>query len=98
MPKKGNTSLKQKARRLAQCESIPYSEALALLTTQQVTAEPATRTAHLEHALTNFRAAVLEAAKPKFDFRAAVLEAAKPKFDFRAAVLEAAKPKFDFRA
>ncbi|MEV1026975.1 hypothetical protein, partial [Streptomyces sp. NPDC050264] len=32
MPKKGNNSLKKKARQLSRCECIPYSEALARLT------------------------------------------------------------------
>ncbi|MFI1832139.1 hypothetical protein ACH433_02675, partial [Streptomyces olivaceoviridis] len=73
MPKKGNNSLKQKARRLARCENIPYSKALARLTM------PATVDQSPNHAPTSHQQLMTDLVTPKVKMDRLLADLVTPK-------------------
>lgn len=74
MTKKGTNALKQKARRVANCENIPYSEALARLTSTAGSETTASNTQPAPLALTfrfdaEIRKATQEMLRAKVDMQ-----------------------------
>ncbi|MGC4906703.1 hypothetical protein ACLQ2J_13375 [Streptomyces cyaneofuscatus] len=97
MPKKGNNALKQKARRLAECENIPYSEALASLTASPPKSQTVPPTGDSTLYLDVVRSMMAESMKPQILLRNAMAEAMRPQLDIKRMVAESMKPQILLR-
>ncbi|MEW1682813.1 hypothetical protein, partial [Streptomyces sp. NPDC093594] len=95
MPKKGNNSLKQKARRLAQYEGIPYSEALAILAAP-ATEAPA-RSNDSTYASETLQRIIAESIRPALDLQRIVAESIQPKIDLQRSIAESIRPALDLQ-
>ncbi|GGW60523.1 hypothetical protein [Streptomyces xantholiticus] len=96
MPKKGKYSLKHKARRLASCENIPYSAALArLISPDAIPADGPRVEGSFGSFSENFQKLVAEACRPKLDLHKVLAQAYQPKLDFQKLVAEMYRPKLD---
>ncbi|MGW1401049.1 hypothetical protein ACWCRF_20845, partial [Streptomyces sp. NPDC002405] len=97
MPKKGNNSLKQKARRLAHHENIPYSEALARLMASQPAPDSTPRTGDSTFATEDFQGAIIRSLQPSLDLQQMLAESMRPKLDLQQMLAESMRPSLDLQ-
>ncbi|WP_455568928.1 hypothetical protein [Streptomyces griseochromogenes] len=97
MPKRGNNSLKQKARQLARREGITYSEALAQLAAPQPTFEVDARSANSAYTIEDAQRSIVRSLQPAIDLQQKLAWLLQPRIDLQRKLAESMRPTVELQ-